>query len=313
MRASHSLDLSSLLEQSVALDLPPDWDRARTAASVNRWLLEKQAAGGELLSVPKGVALLRRDDWDSEVLGIEAGKLEQFHALERDAADQIVHEALAAARAKKLDYLCCRVDVRDRTTTYALQRAGFYVVDTLIRLEMKLPLELGQPPVPLRLVRPEDADEVARIAAESFAVPADTYNRYVNDPRIGVEGSRKVYERWVRNSLEPSSVADETYVAEVNGEIAGFVTIKANKEELVSLCPLSAVAKKHREHGVLHSFSIFTGQWAMAHGMKRHDAWVALQQVAIQRSWWKLGAVGKKSWTTWAIWLDGKDNPGNPW
>lgn len=307
-------DLAPVLESSASLDVPPDWDRARAADSVRRWLEEKAAAGGTLVQAPRAVALLRRDGWDSEVLGIEAGKVEQFHALDRPSADQVVEDALSAARAKGLSYLCCRVDSRDRITTYALQRKGFYLVDTLVRLEMKLPVKMEQPSLPVRFARPEDAADVARIAAESFAVPADTFNRYVNDPRIGIEGSRKVYERWARNSVEPSSVADGTLVAEVNGRVAGFVTVKANKEELTSLCPLGATAKEHRELGLLHNLSIESVHWAMKQGMKRHDAIVALQQVAIQRSWWKLGAIVRKAWTTWAVWLDGR--PGtqnNPW
>jgi ribosomal protein S18 acetylase RimI-like enzyme len=112
-----------------------------------------------------------------------------------------------------------------------------------------------------------------------------------------------VYTSWARASVLSRAVADEVLVAEVAGEVAGFLTLKFATPE-VGEGPLYGVAADHQGQGL--------GRALMAHGLRwlqaRGAAWMQMStqvtNTRSQRIWLRLGFEPSHSSYTFHRWFD---------
>jgi predicted N-acetyltransferase YhbS len=263
--------------------------------------LERRREAGQLVEGEGGVVAVRREAWDCERLGLEAGKLEVLLARSEPGGRELVRRAVEKARALGLHHLTCRLDSRDYVGAAALQGAGFTLRDLLVTLAITRPSQPEPFPTGVRHATERDAERLAELSARCFSTPGDSYNRYLNDPHLPRAGVREVYAYWARTSLG-GPAADLTLVVEEEGELAGFLTLVLPRDGVAKV-PLNAVDPRWRGRGLYGTLVRAGLAEAWKHGAERVEVVTQLQQLAVQRTWWRLGGAAQSSSMTWSSWL----------
>lgn len=252
--------------------------------------------------------VLRREPWDCEQLGLEAGKIEKLRAPDEGAARDALKRAVEQARAVGLRHLAARVDTTDRIALVALQAAGFRLVDTVVTLSLWLSAGWSlatesSAHVKLRWATAEDSITLAELSSAAFSDPAASFNRYLNDGGFSEEQVRRVYGTWARTSIG-GPAADATLLSYDDTGMTGFLTLKFPGADGVARVPLNAVAAAHRGRGVYRSLVVEAAREMQRRGASRLDVTTQLQQLAVQKTWWRLGARAISSSYSMHLWLD---------
>jgi GNAT superfamily N-acetyltransferase len=288
------------LEAWPCLPVPPEGSRREGAERLVREL-ERRREAGQLVEGEGGVVAVRREAWDCERLGLEAGKLELLIARSERGGRELLQRAVEKARGQGLVHLTCRLDSRDYTGAAALQGAGFSLRDLLVTLAVTRPKEPAEAPTGVRRATERDVERLAELSARCFSTPGDSYNRYLNDPHLPLAGVREVYAYWARTSLG-GPAADLTLVVEEEGELAGFLTLVLPRDGVAKV-PLNAVDARWRGRGLYRTLVQAGLAEAWKHGAQRVEVVTQLQQLAVQRTWWRLGGAAQSSSMTWSLWL----------
>lgn len=257
-------------------------------ADVASWTIESE-------SEPAGLAVLFPLAWDSEVLGVCAGRLELIlggrYPIARRAADRLVESACRCAHERGIRHLSCRVDAADDAAVHALEGAGFLNVDALMTFAAA-PGDLARGPEPSlaqRSAAPADAHELGEIAAEAF-----THGRFHADPDIPVDRARDVYRRWI-TACCARTAADEVILLTGDGGIAGFVACRMLGDTAVHLgspagtIPLIATSARWRGRGVGSALLTCAGRWFSAQGAAVVETGTQLRNVAAARLYERAG------------------------
>lgn len=172
------------------------------------------------------------DAFDSEILGFSCAKIQH---IDKDSVPHLIDNLIQ----EKISYATIRIPSNDYSLINELERNGFYMVDIFIEMECMLTSEnTSQRPI-IRKASMSDLQDLQKISGESF-----TSTRYFNDPFISIVSAKKIYKKWIENSLN-KSVADLVLVWEENEAICGFITLQKNGH-----IPLIAVDRKFRGRGI---------------------------------------------------------------
>jgi ribosomal protein S18 acetylase RimI-like enzyme len=201
-----------------------------------------------------GLVLYGDSPWDTKVVGRRVAAIKhltQTHgARDWEVLDGLLEEAIRDAAKRGVECLTCKVQALHHAEIHALERQGFFLMDTLLDFlfdSSRTPLEsIRLPKRPngsrIRLAKPEDLPEILALTEKAFATH---FGRYHSDPKMPVGTGARVYEQWVRSSFE--GWADWILVAEVDGRIAGYaVWKKASALEIkhsfdIAHCNLEAI------------------------------------------------------------------------
>jgi GNAT superfamily N-acetyltransferase len=184
-----------------------------------------------------------------------------------------------------------------------MEREGFLLMDTLLYYARNLataPVPEDTGSVPIRPVRPGEEDDVMRVAAESFR---GYYGHYHADPRLDCEACDAVYSSWAYRSCVSRDVADEVLVADVDGAVAGFATLRLNtpaEGEGV----LFGVAPAAQGRGIYRSFMVEAMRWCVEQGAEDMVVSTQVSNTAVQRVWARLGFTASRSYYTFHKWFD---------
>jgi hypothetical protein len=294
------------LQEWAALPVMGNETRAEAASRFADELSRRRRAG-RLIERPGAVVAVRREPWDCDRLGIEAGKLEMLVASDERAAVEALRAALEHARGEGLVHLSCRVDTRDVVGTAALGPGGFVLRDVVVTLSLARPVRPWSAPEGVREGTPSDQDALADLSSRCFAVPGDSYNRYLNDPHLALASVRSVYGNWARSSVIGVG-ADRTFVLEEDGVLAGFLTLDLPRSG-VARVRLNAVDARHRKRGLYRRLVLAGTAAAWEASAQAVEIVTQLQQLAVQRTWWRLGATAIGSATSWTAWLGPQVSP----
>lgn len=96
-----------------------------------------------------------------------------------------------------------------------------------------------------------------------LAVQSGIYSRFNVDSRIGKDKFEEMYRLWMANSIN-KTIAKEILIYEVDGEIAGFLTLgeKNNRADL----GIMAVESQYRGMGIARAFMNSADNWFGQHG-----------------------------------------------
>lgn len=154
---------------------------------------------------------------DSSRFGIAVGKVQIKSCTE-------IQSYLDCSRAEGLDLLIARSAADNFVTVHKLEEAGFRLMDTLLYFRRPLAKPSPQAAGFIRIARESDIDSLVAVAKVSFR---DYPNHYRADRRLPRELTDAIYPDWAHQSLlDQPTVADQVLVAEIDGEIAGFGTLK---------------------------------------------------------------------------------------
>ena len=183
----------------------------------------------------------------------------------------------------------------------AMEAAGGRLMDVLVYYARALdrPLPDERPQTPVRLLRPEDAPGVGRVAAASFR---GYLGHYHADPRLDRAKCDEVYLSWAERSCVDPSVASKVLVAEHAGEVAGFLTLLrrgAEEQEIV----LNGVDPALQRHGIYRALVLAALREAQGDGARRLVVSTQLINLAPQKTWTRLGFEPAHAHYTFHLWL----------
>jgi GNAT superfamily N-acetyltransferase len=210
---------------------------------------------------------------------------------------------LAFCRSERVELLIARCPATDLAAAQALEAAGGRLMDTLVYYARDLrkpaiPEDTGT--IPVRPVRPEETAAVRRVAAEAFRGYTGHYHA---DPRLDRRLCDLAYTSWAERSCTDRSVADEVYVADLDGAPVGFATLRMN-HAAEGEGVLFAVAEAAQGKGIYRSFMIHGMRWCAGRGAERMVASTQLTNIAVQKVWVRVGFEPSHALFTFHAWFD---------
>lgn len=259
-----------------------------------------------------GLGLWAKLAWDSQQLGICAGRLDYLIA-SGDYKDQyIIKEALLravleACASQGIRHLTARVHASDLSSIHLLEQYGFITVDGILTFSLDL-RGSRWPSLPgkweVRLFRPEDIEQIKSIARSSYA-----YDRFHSDPLIPRAVADELHATWLENSCL-GKAADAVVVAAENGRILGFVTCKIDRQTTeylgltIATIVLVATAAEARGRGVAKSVTYGALDWFHEQGVDIVEVGTQLRNIPASRLYEACGFRLVSSSLSLRKWID---------
>jgi GNAT superfamily N-acetyltransferase len=206
-------------------------------------------------------------------------------------------------RTNSVVFLIARCPVSEMRAAQAMEREGFSLMDTLVYYACDLakkpfPTDTGK--IPVRLLQPGEEDAVKKTAAETFR---GYYGHYHSDARLDRTKCDETYMDWAVRSCLSRDAAGEVLVAEMQGTIVGFFTLRLNSPE-EGEAVVGGVAPAAQEHGIYRSFIIQGMQWCLSKGATSMVVSTQLINTPVQKVWTRLGFEFNKAYYTFHKWFD---------
>lgn len=239
--------------------------------------------------------LVRLSDLDHRRFGIVTARAALVRAHD-------VPRVLDFCRAHRVELLVARCDANDFAGAHALEGCGGRLMDALVYFAR----DLERTPIPdepacaIRTAGPEDATSVSHVAAEGFRGYGGHYHA---DPRLDRAACDEAYADWARRSCLDLAVAEAVLVAELGGELAGFLTLRRNGPAEAEIV-LNAVLPAHQRGGVYRRLMLAALRWSRERGVSRVIVSTQLTNVAVQKAWVRLGFEPSRSYYTFHVWRD---------
>src|SRR5574341_1134643 len=199
--------------------------------------------------------LCRMLEWDTTFFGFRVARVET--------------DTLTPTRVNLIDDWCLRNQIRclyflsrsdDAPTTRLAEDNGYHLAD--IRLTLEYRLALGRPSmseIVTRLAHPSDIPVLQTIARASYE-----HTRFFNDPNFPRHLCSALYEAWIAQSCSGNS--DTVLLAEINGEVAGYISCHYDKDAAVGKIGLMAVKTEARRQGLGQALVWRAMDWFMDKG-----------------------------------------------
>lgn len=204
--------------------------------------------------------------------------------------------------AESIDLLIARCATRDVVAAQTMQRHGFLLTDTLLYYGF----DLSSKSIPddtrkfvFRSVQPGDRDQVRLIASEAFKGYAGHYH---SDTRLDPRKCDEAYVSWAERSARLKSAADEVLVAEHDGRVVGFGSLRLNSPQEVEGL-LFAVGSDCQGRGVCGGLMIHSLRWCQSQGAQRMVISTQVTNVAMQKVWCRVGFEPRESYYTFHKWF----------
>jgi ribosomal protein S18 acetylase RimI-like enzyme len=235
------------------------WKRSVLAAAGGAPAVRVETGGGVT-----GLAVYRHLDWDTDVLGIPAGRVSVAAVGGGPARERrIAARALAArmvetAREMGDVHVSVRLDAREPPVIQGFEGAGFETVDAILTLIRDLDREELDP---VEEGAARDAVEADIPALRSLAASGFVYDRFHNDPTLGAGAADALHAAWVENAVRGNTGCG-VLVAESGGAPAGFFILgedSAARDTLgfgVGTLVLITVGAAYRRRGLAHVLSV---------------------------------------------------------
>lgn len=217
----------------------------------------------------KGVTSYFKLEWDSKILGFGVGKIDFLAAdggydNKFEIKNLLINRMIEKCREDDINYILCRTYSDDLSSINSLISNGFILVDGNLKFSLNLKdmkTEDINHSIQTRLVKPEDINQVKKIASESFQI-----DRFHSDPIVTKKKADEIHELWAENSCK-NIAADAVIVGLINGEVVSFVTCKIDRiaKEYFNLplgvIVLVATAKKFRRKGIAKHTTFTVLEW----------------------------------------------------
>lgn len=205
-------------------------------------------------------------------------------------------------QANDVVLLIARCLASELQTAQAMEREGFSLMDTLVYYARNLTKTSILPntgKIPVRPVRPGEEEAVKIVAAKSFR---DYSGHYHADDRLERVKCDEIYPDWAFRSCVSRDVADEVLVAELDGSIVGFATLRLNTPE-EGEGVLFGVAPTAQGRGIYRSFMICGMEWCLSKGATRMVVSTQIANIAVQKVWTRVGFEPSHACYTFHKWF----------
>ncbi len=260
----------------------------------------------------QGLAVWTRLAWDSQQLGVGAGRLDYLIASgdyqNQYATKEVLLRALLEVCADQgIQHLTVRVHASDLSSIHLLEQYGFITVDGILTFSLDIvDARWSLPPAGLeiRLSRPEDIDAIKAIARSSYV-----YDRFHSDPCIPKAVADELHAVWLENSCL-GKAADAVVVAAENGRILGYVTCKIDRQtteylgRTIGTIVLVATAADARGRGVARAITCGTLDWFRSQGVDTVEVGTQLRNIPASRLYESCGFRLVASSLSLRRWID---------
>jgi hypothetical protein len=147
-----------------------------------------------------------------------------------------------------------------------------------------------------------DVPAFRKIAATAF----DGYGHYFADPRLDRSRCREIYPDWAARTLTDPNVADEVVVARLNGETAGFLSLKIAEEDGIRYVAgvMGAIAEEFREQGIFQAILCRALEWQRENHLSWTQHHVLTANIPVNRAMAKGGFRPAGACVTLHGWID---------
>jgi ribosomal protein S18 acetylase RimI-like enzyme len=238
-----------------------------------------------------GLASLTFLSWDTEQLGVRAGKIgyllpEHDYKTSYEIKHGLLEKVIKGCKTDRVQYLTVRVNSHETTSIHVLEDNGFVLLDGILTFSYDLREGLkrrAKSGIKTRLASPKDSSQILRIASSAFR-----YDRFHTDPDVPKKTADGLHSAWLRNSMAGID-ADAVIIGEKNGRLLGFVTCKIDKRSrpLLGLSMgtivLVAVDEKGRGKGVASAMTAAALDWFREHGTDLVEVGTQLRNMQASR------------------------------
>jgi L-amino acid N-acyltransferase YncA len=237
---------------------------------------------------------------DTARFGFKVAKINKFSEL-NDTPENVLEEL------KKLNVklVISRVSTTNMATINTMEDLGFRLKDVQNTYNFdlnkdKLP-KVKQETCIYRDFKDGDIESISKIASNSF----QKYGHYFNNENTKRAGTSAIYEDWARRSCADRNLADHIVVAEYEGTVAGFLSLKiqTTNQERYAAGVMGAVGKDHRKFGVFQGINIASLHWAKMVPLARVEHNVLATNFQVNRTYNSLGFHIIRSEVTLHCWL----------
>jgi GNAT superfamily N-acetyltransferase len=210
---------------------------------------------------------------------------------------------LEFCRKEEVSLLIARCDVGELDAARDMEGKGFLLMDTQIYYVRDLAKEsLSFDPAQLKIrpVLQRETTSVMEIASESFK---GYMGHYHADRRLDSAKCDEAYVSWAMRSCLSREVAHEVLVAEREGDLVGFATLRINSpsEGEGVLFAVSPRAQKAGVYGCLIAAGI---DWCRKKGVSSMLVSTQITNFAVQKVWIRQGFEPFKALYTLHKWFD---------
>lgn len=185
----------------------------------------------------------------------------------------------------------------------ALEDTGFRLMDTLVYYQR----DLHRTPIPSDtghiLIRPASAEDSAAIVAVAIESFQGYRGHYHADSHLDPDKCDQVYASWAERSVASRDVADQVLVAELDGRIAGFATLRLNSPD-VGEGVLFGVARFAQGRGIYRSFMVRGMDWCAEQGRRVMIVSTQITNLAVQKVWVRIGFELSHAYYTFHKWFE---------
>ena len=196
--------------------------------------------------VPAGVLQLERLAFDSELFGEPVARMNVLTAESEADYAALLAACQTECRLRGVRHVVRRLPVGQFAETWGLGGAGYRLVDVSVLFERDAAAAASSAVAltnRIRLVEPAEAERLAARFADAF-----TLTRFAVDPFVSVAAATELHRRWILNSCRGR--ADAVLVADVGGELCGFVTCRVDETTATGSIELVAVDAAQRGAGI---------------------------------------------------------------
>lgn len=209
-------------------------------------------------------------------------------------------------RANEIHLLITRCSTLRLDVVQQLELSGHQLMDTLLYYafdftKRSIPEDIVK--LTIRFATAGDAAAIEPVARDSFK---GYFGHYHADPRLEYAESNEGYVSWAVNSVVQSTPAEgpqPVLVAEHEGTLAGFATLRENSAE-EGEGVLFGVAPEWQGYGIYRSFMLHFLRWCQSRGMKRAVVSTQITNLPVQKVWVRLGFEPSESYYTFHKWFD---------
>jgi hypothetical protein len=231
---------------------------------------------------------------DSERFGYNIAKINSF--------EEPIKEVLKALQMEDYKLILSKVSADNVNFINELEQNGFLMKDIQLTYKYDLLAPIFFSPsneVIIRNAELGDKEELYEIAMKSFR----DYGHYSADKKLDSIKCQEIYGDWIIRSYD-KKVADNILLAEINGQIAGFLTHKIyTKDFKYAAGGIGAVDPKFRNKEIFKAITIAGLNWAIANNCKWVEHNVLVTNYPVNRSFIKLGFKTSNSFLTFHKWL----------
>lgn len=238
--------------------------------------------------------------WDSKILQVKAGRIFNLIILEKKERIKLIDfliEICKIFESENYDFIHIKVNYKEPTLAYFLEKIGFKFMSTVVIYSLKLTkiqnISYNVPEgVTIRELNKKDIPFLLNLAEIAFIEDELNLSRFYVDHNIPKEKVAKIYKEWLLNCIS-GMAADKVFVA-VNKNIPiGFITCKILNPKYIDLTigdvPLNAVAKKFRGKGIYKALVAKALKWFKIKKCDYVEIKTQLTTLAPQYIWQKYG------------------------